>query len=102
MLRKISVSDLRAQIKRILNEVGYGQSEYIIERSGEPTAAIISIKDFKLLQEVKQQHTETEAKSSFLKKLEEIHQQLRESGYHSRTKEEIDHQIQSERGSWEG
>jgi prevent-host-death family protein len=54
MLKTISSSDLRAQIKRILNEVGYGQSQYIVERFGEPTAAIVSMEDFRLLQEARQ------------------------------------------------
>ena len=55
MLKTISSSDLRAQIKRVLNEVGYGQAQYIVEKFGEPTAAIISIDDFRLLQSVRQQ-----------------------------------------------
>lgn len=55
MLRTISSSDLRAQIKRVLNEVGYGQIQYIVEKFGEPTAAIISMEDFRLLQAAKQQ-----------------------------------------------
>ena len=38
MLKVISSSDLRAQIKRVLNEVGYGQSQYVVEKFGEPTA----------------------------------------------------------------
>jgi len=59
MLKTISSSQLRAQIKRILNEVGYGQSQYVIERFGEPTAAIVSIKDLRLLQTIKQQQAKT-------------------------------------------
>lgn len=55
MLRTISSSDLRAQIKRVLNEVGYGQAQYIVEKFGEPTAAIISLEDFRLLQAVREQ-----------------------------------------------
>jgi prevent-host-death family protein len=55
MLKTISSSDLRAQIKQVLNEVGYGQSQYIVERFGEPTAAIVSMEDFRLLQEARQQ-----------------------------------------------
>ena len=54
MLKTISSSDLRAQIKRVLNEVGYGQAQYIVEKFGEPTAAIISIEDFRLLQSLRQ------------------------------------------------
>jgi prevent-host-death family protein len=57
MLKTISSSDLRAQIKRVLNEVGYGQAQYIVEKFGEPTAAIVSIKDFHLLQAARQQQT---------------------------------------------
>jgi prevent-host-death family protein len=53
--RTISSSDLRAQIKRVLNEVGYGQAQYIIERFGEPTVAIVNMDDFRLLQATKQQ-----------------------------------------------
>jgi prevent-host-death family protein len=55
MLKTISSSDLRAQIKRVLNEVGYGQGLYIVEKFGEPTAAIISMEDFRLLQAAREQ-----------------------------------------------
>ena len=55
MLKTISSSDLRAQIKRVLNEVGYGRAQYIVEKFGEPTAAIISMEDFHLLQSLRQQ-----------------------------------------------
>ena len=55
MLKTISSSDLRAQIKRVLNEVGYGQVLYVVEKFGEPTAAIISMEDFRLLQAARQQ-----------------------------------------------
>ncbi len=54
MLKTITSTDLRAQIKQVLNEVGYGQNQYIVEKFGEPTAAIISMADFRLLQEVRQ------------------------------------------------
>ena len=59
MPKTISSSELRAQIKRILNEVGYGQSQYVVERFGEPTAAIVSMEDLRLLQAVKQQRAES-------------------------------------------
>jgi prevent-host-death family protein len=54
MLKTISTTDLRTEIKRVLNEVGYGQIQYVVEKFGEPTAAIINLEDFRLLQEVKQ------------------------------------------------
>jgi len=53
--KSISSSDLRSQIKRVLNEVGYGQAQYIVKKFGEPTAAIISLEDFRLLQSIRQQ-----------------------------------------------
>jgi prevent-host-death family protein len=59
MLKTISSSELRAQIKRVLNEVGYGQSEYVVEKFGEPIAVIISVEDFQLLQATKQQQATT-------------------------------------------
>jgi len=55
MLKTISTSDLRAQIKRVINEVGYGQAQYLVEKFGEPTAAIVNLEDFRLLQAAKQQ-----------------------------------------------
>jgi prevent-host-death family protein len=54
MVRTITSSDLRTQIKRVLNEVSYGQNQYIVEKFGEPTAAIISMEDFRLLQAARQ------------------------------------------------
>jgi len=61
MLKTISSSELRAQIKRVLNEVGYGQVLYIVEKFGEPTAAIISMEDFRLLQAVREQQVAASA-----------------------------------------
>ena len=55
MVRRISSSDLRTQIKRVLNEVRYGQAQYIVEKFGEPTAAIVSIEDYYLLQDATEQ-----------------------------------------------
>jgi prevent-host-death family protein len=56
MLRTISASDLRTRIKWVLNEVGYGRGvQYVVQKFGEPTAAIVSMEDFQFLQEIKQQ-----------------------------------------------
>ena len=59
MLKTISSSDQRARIKEVLNEVGYGGARYIVRKFGEPTAAIISVEDLRLLQTVKQQEATT-------------------------------------------
>ena len=42
----------------------------------------------------------TQSKVPFLVKLEAIHQALRASGYRSRTRKQVDAQIQAERESW--
>lgn len=55
MLKTISTTDLRTEIKRVLNEVRYGPTQYVVEKFGEPTAAIINLEDFRLLQAAKQQ-----------------------------------------------
>ena len=57
MATVISVSDLRTRLRHVLNEVTYQQAEHIIEKFGEPAAAIISIEEYHLLQIAKQQQT---------------------------------------------
>lgn len=49
-VKTVTSSDLRTNIKRVLNEVEYGTEQYIIEKFGEPTAAIISMEDFHFFQ----------------------------------------------------
>ena len=74
MLKTISTTDLRAQIRRVLNEGGYGQAQYLVEKFGEPTAAIISLEDFRLLQAAKRQR----AASSLQETLASIRDRNRE------------------------
>lgn len=50
MLKRISSSDLRTQIRRVLNEVSYGRDEYVVEKFGEPAAVIINMEDYRLLE----------------------------------------------------
>lgn len=59
MLKTISASELRANIRHVLNEVNYSRIEYLVEKFGEPTAAIISIEDFYFLQAARRQVTTT-------------------------------------------
>lgn len=56
MAKTISASDLRAQIKRVMEAVERGDTEYIVERFGHPMAAIISIEDHRLLKEIREEH----------------------------------------------
>ena len=54
-MKTISSSKLRTEIKRILNEVEYGRAQYIVEKFGQPAAAIVSLDDLAILQDVRQQ-----------------------------------------------
>lgn len=101
MSKNISSSQLRSDIKRVLNEVGYGQTEYIVEKFGEPIAAVISIEDFRLLQNLKQQESlDTTEGNPFLSRLEDIQQSLQADGYQPRSKDDVDAQLKTERDSW--
>ena len=68
MVKTISSSDLRSRIRHVLNEVGYGDAQYVVEKFGEPAAAIISVDDFRLLQQVKAE----QAAASLRQRLEEL------------------------------
>lgn len=97
MLKTISTSDLRAQIKRVLNEVGYGQVQYVVEKFGEPAVAIINLEDFRLLQAAKQQEATTSLRQTLAdlrarnqqvdaEELEALIEEARDDFYH-RTRE---------------
>jgi antitoxin Phd len=55
MFNKISAADARKKFSNILNRVAYGKESFILTRRGEPLAAIVSIDDLKLLQEIEEQ-----------------------------------------------
>jgi prevent-host-death family protein len=56
--KTISATELRTQAARVINEVVYGHTAYLVERHGEPEVAIIDMADYQLLQQVKQQGSE--------------------------------------------
>jgi prevent-host-death family protein len=68
MVKTISSSDLRSRIRRVLNEVGYGDAQYVAEEFGGPAVAIISVDDFRLLQQVKAE----QAAASLRQRLDEL------------------------------
>ncbi|MEM7133049.1 MAG: type II toxin-antitoxin system Phd/YefM family antitoxin [Chloroflexota bacterium] len=51
-VKRVTSSELRTNVKRVLNEIEYGDEQYIIEKFGEPSAAIISIEDFQFFQTI--------------------------------------------------
>ena len=52
MLRNISTADARKKLANIVNRVAFGKEVFILTRRGEALAALVSIEDLKLLQEM--------------------------------------------------
>ena len=50
MLKKISAMKARQNLGQIMNEVSLKGDDYIIERSGKPLVAVVSIEKFQALQ----------------------------------------------------
>ncbi len=55
MLKKISTADARKELANIINQVAFGNDAFVLTRRGEPIAAIVSMKDLKLLQDLEDQ-----------------------------------------------
>ena len=55
MFNKISAADARKKFANIIHRVAYGKESFVLTRRGEPLAAIVSIDDLKLLQEIEEQ-----------------------------------------------
>ena len=55
MLKKITIVDARKKFANIINKVAFGNDSFILTRRGEPVAAIVSMKELKLLQEIEDQ-----------------------------------------------
>ncbi len=54
MLKKISTADARKKFANIINRVAFGKESFILTRRGEALAAIVSVEDLKLLQEMEE------------------------------------------------
>jgi prevent-host-death family protein len=54
MLNKITTADARKKFSNILNRVAFGNESFVLTRRGEPLAALVSIKELKLLQELEE------------------------------------------------
>ncbi len=52
MLNKITTADARKKFSNIINRVAFGDESFVLTRRGEPMAALISMRDLKLLQEL--------------------------------------------------
>jgi len=54
MLRKISAADARKNLAHVVNRVAFGKETFILTRRGEALAALVSVEDLKLLQEMEE------------------------------------------------
>jgi antitoxin Phd len=52
MLKKITTVDARKKFANIINQVAFGNDSFVLTRRGEPIAAIVSVKELKLLQDL--------------------------------------------------
>jgi antitoxin Phd len=52
MINKITTADARKKFSNIINRVAFGHESFVLTRRGEPVAALVSLKELKLLQEV--------------------------------------------------
>ena len=48
----ISISEMKDSLSEILNRVAYGQERIVVSSRGKPKAAVISVDDLKLLEEL--------------------------------------------------
>ena len=54
MLKKISIADARKKFANIINRVAFRKESFILTRRGEALAALVSVEDLKLLQEMEE------------------------------------------------
>jgi antitoxin Phd len=52
MLKKITTVDARKKFANVINQVAFGNDSFVLTRRGEPIAAIVSIKELKILQDL--------------------------------------------------
>ena len=55
MLNKITTADARKKFANIINRVAFGSESFVLTRRGEPIAAIVSMRELKLLQAIEDQ-----------------------------------------------
>ena len=55
MINKITTADARKKFSNIINRVAFGKESFVLTRRGKPIAALVSLKELKLLQEIEDQ-----------------------------------------------
>lgn len=54
MLKKISTADARKNLANIVNRVAFGKEAFVFTRRGEALAALVSVEDLKLIQDIEE------------------------------------------------
>lgn len=54
MTQAMKASDVRSNWSQLLNKVFRGKTEVLVEKSGIPVAALVSMQDYQKLQQIKQ------------------------------------------------
>jgi len=54
MLNRISTADARKKLANIVNRVAFGKEAFVLTRRGEALAALVSVEDLKLIQEIEE------------------------------------------------
>lgn len=55
MLNIITTADARKKLSNLINRVAFGNESFVLTRRGEPVAALVSIRELQLLQELEDQ-----------------------------------------------
>ena len=80
----ISVSKLKDTLSEVLNRAAYGRERIVVASRGKPKAAVISVEDLKLLEELEDALAAREALAEYERgetiTLEELEAELAESG----------------------
>jgi prevent-host-death family protein len=53
MLHPISSTEIREHLSEALNRVAFGHDRYVVKRQDKPVAAIVSMEDLELLEQIK-------------------------------------------------
>ena len=79
----ISVSEMKDTLSEVLNRAAYGQERIVIASRGKPKAAVISVEDLELLEELEDALAAREALEEYERgetiSLEELIAELEES-----------------------
>lgn len=64
MLNKITIADARKQFTDIINRIAYNDESFVLTKRGEPIAALVPMKELKLLQEFWEQNDIKDSKKN--------------------------------------